>query len=130
MLKLMDENKFTTLFTTIVCSIMCLSGPMLETNGPRREEICLRRFANNTDADKPAHPRSLISAFVILLLKSIIFRLTAGEISMFYLISVADEICFSLALSETRKTGFVTTRPNYEPVLVETTRWPVHIIYK
>ena len=36
-----------------------------DTYGPRREKTCLRRFANNTGADQPAHPRSLISAFVI-----------------------------------------------------------------
>ena len=34
-------------------------------DGPRREKTCLRGFANNTGADQPAHPRSLISAFVI-----------------------------------------------------------------
>ena len=34
-------------------------------NGNRREKTCLRWFANNTGADQPAHPRSLISAFVI-----------------------------------------------------------------
>ena len=28
-------------------------------------KTCLRGFANNTGADKPAHPRSLISALVI-----------------------------------------------------------------
>ena len=33
--------------------------------GPRREKTCLRGFANNTGADQPAHPRNLISAFVI-----------------------------------------------------------------
>ena len=33
--------------------------------GPRREKTCLRGLANNTGADQPAHPRSLISAFVI-----------------------------------------------------------------
>ena len=33
--------------------------------GPRRKKTCLRGFANNTGADQPAHPRSLISAFVI-----------------------------------------------------------------
>ena len=38
----------------------------------RREKTCLRRFVNNTGADQPAHPPSLISAFVIRLLKSII----------------------------------------------------------
>ena len=34
-------------------------------NGPRREKTCLGGFANNTGADQFAHPRSLISAFVI-----------------------------------------------------------------
>ena len=38
---------------------------VLITFGPRREKTCLRGFANNTGADQPAHPRSLISAFVI-----------------------------------------------------------------
>ena len=38
-------------------------------NGPRREKTCLRGFANNTGTDQPAHPRSLISAFVVLFLK-------------------------------------------------------------
>ena len=27
-------------------------------NGPRREKTCLRGFANNIGADKPAHPQS------------------------------------------------------------------------
>ena len=33
------------------------------TYWPRREKTCLRGFANNKDADQPAHPRSLVSAF-------------------------------------------------------------------
>ena len=33
--------------------------------GPRCEKTCLQGFVNNTGADQPAHPRSLISAFVI-----------------------------------------------------------------
>ena len=37
--------------------------------GPRRQKTCLRRFANNTGAKQPAHPRSLISAFVVRLLE-------------------------------------------------------------
>ena len=40
-------------------------------------------FANNTYADQPAHARSLISAFVIRFLESIICKLAAGEISIF-----------------------------------------------
>ena len=33
--------------------------------GLQREKTCLWEFANNTGADQPAHPHSLISAFVI-----------------------------------------------------------------
>ena len=40
-------------------------------------------FANNTGADQPAHPCSLISAFVIRFLESTMFNLATGEISVF-----------------------------------------------
>ena len=39
-------------------------------------------FANNTDADQPAHPRSLISAFVIRFWDSVISKLAAGKLSI------------------------------------------------
>ena len=52
-------------------------------DGPQREKTCLRGFANNTGADQPAHPRSLISAFVIRFLESFIFKLITGEILNF-----------------------------------------------
>ena len=54
-----------------------------ERNGPRREKTCLRRFANNKDADQPAHPRRLISAFVIRLLESIIAKLATSKLLTF-----------------------------------------------
>ena len=38
-------------------------------------ETCLWGFTNKTGADQPAHPRSLISAFVIRLMESIILDL-------------------------------------------------------
>ena len=38
--------------------------------------------ANNTGADQPGHPRSLISTFVIRFLESIICKLVTGEISL------------------------------------------------
>ena len=63
--------------------------------------------------DQPAHPRSLISAFVIRFFKSIISKLATGEISLCWLVSVAEETGLKLALSETTKTGFLTTRPNF-----------------
>ena len=50
---------------------------------PRREKICLWVFTNNTGADQPAHPRSLISAFVVGFLESIICKLAPGKISLF-----------------------------------------------
>ena len=82
-------------------------------NGPRREKTCLREFANNTGADQPAHPRSLISAFVIRFFESIICKLATGEISVFLLVSVAEETGLKLALAETPKTGFLAMRPIY-----------------
>ena len=87
--------------------------PLLLVNGPRHEKTCLRGFANNKGADQPAHQRILISAFIIHLLKSIISRLATSEISLFYLVSVAEETGLSLALSEIPKTGFLTLWPKY-----------------
>ena len=51
--------------------------------GPQREKTCLRGFANNKGPDQPAHPRSLISVFVIRFLESIICKLATDEISIF-----------------------------------------------
>ena len=51
--------------------------------GPRREKTCLQGFANNTGADQAAHPRSLISAFVIRDFESTISKLATSEISFF-----------------------------------------------
>ena len=56
---------------------------LLLVNGPSRNKTCLRGFANNKGADQSAHPCSLISAFVICLLESIISRLATGEVSIF-----------------------------------------------
>ena len=57
-------------------------------------KTCLWKFAINKGADQPAHPRILISVFVIRLLKRIISRLATSEISLFYLESVAEETVF------------------------------------
>ena len=51
--------------------------------GLRRDKTCLRGFANNKGADQSAHPRRLISAFVIRLLERIISKLATSEISIF-----------------------------------------------
>ena len=77
--------------------------------GPCRNKTCLRGFANNTGADQPAHQRSLISACVVCLTESIMSRHSTSEISMFELVSVAEQANLNITLSETLKTGFVAT---------------------
>ena len=66
-------------------------------------------FANNKGADQPMH--SLISAFVIRLLESIISKFATSEFSILQLVSVAEEAGLSLALSETPMTVFLGSRP-------------------
>ena len=51
--------------------------------GPRREKTSLLGLANNKGAEQPAHPRRLISAYVIRFLESIISKLAMSEISIF-----------------------------------------------
>ena len=58
------------------------------TNEPGHEKMCLISYANNKGADQPAHPCSLISAFVVRCLDSIIYwtkvitQLVNGSISV------------------------------------------------
>ena len=80
--------------------------------GPRPDKTCLRSFANHTGADQPAHSCSLVSAFVICFLERTICKLAAGEIAIFYQVSVTEETGLKLALTETPKKGFLATRPN------------------
>ena len=55
--------------------------------------------------------RSLISAFVIRFLQSIISKLATSKISNFYLVSVPEETGYQHALSKTPKTSILATRP-------------------
>ena len=48
---------------------------------PGHEKICLMSYANNKGADQPAHPCSLISAFVVRCIDSIISLDSIAEIS-------------------------------------------------
>ena len=60
--------------TVLLCThhMFWLRNKKLVQIGPRPEKSCLPGFAKNKGADQPVHPRSLISAFVIRLLESII----------------------------------------------------------
>ena len=75
--------------------------------GPRQEKTCFRGFANNKGSDQPAHPCSLISAFVIRLLDSIVSKLAASKISFLQVVSVAEQAGLGMTFSETLKTGFL-----------------------
>ena len=68
-------------------------------------------FGNDKDTDQPAHQRSLISAFGIRLLENIITRLATSEISIFELVSVAEQSGLNLTSSKTLKTGFLISWP-------------------
>ena len=48
---------------------------------PRHEKMCLMSYTNNKGADQPAHPRSVISAFVVRCLDSITSLDSIAEIS-------------------------------------------------
>ena len=63
-------------------------------------------YANNKGADQPAHPRSLISAFVVRCLGSIISLYSIAEISRLKLASVPAQAGLCLAWSETPEDTF------------------------
>ena len=67
-------------------------------------------YANNKGADQPAHPRSLISVFVVRCLDSIIPLVSISEILNLYLASEAEQPGLSLTQSQAPKTGFLVTR--------------------
>ena len=63
-------------------------------------------YANNKGADQPAHPRSLISAFVVRCLDSVMYRVSVTKISSLMLASVAEQARLSLTWSETPDDAF------------------------
>ena len=71
-------------------------------------------YANNKGADQPAHPRSLISAFVVRCLDKIIPLVFISEIASLYLASVVAQAGLSLTRSKIPKTGFLVTLLIYE----------------
>ena len=66
--------------------------------------------ANNTGADQPGHPRSLISAFVVHCFDGIISILAISKISRLWPVFVAEQAGLSLTWWQTPKTGFLVTR--------------------
>ena len=52
-------------------------------NGPGHAKMCLMAYANNKGADQYAHPRSLISTFVVRFLDSMICIIVISQVSRF-----------------------------------------------
>ena len=63
-------------------------------------------YANNKSADQSAHPRSLISAFVVRCLDSVMSLVSVTKISSLMLASVAEQASLSLTWSETPEDTF------------------------
>ena len=63
--------------------------------------MCLVPYANNKDADQPAHPRSLISVFVVRCLDSIIPLVSISKISSLWLTCVTEQAGLCLTWSKT-----------------------------
>ena len=66
------SHRFVSCIINIVIYVVIQMLLYVVLYGPRREKTCLLGLANNKCADRPAYPRSLISAFVTRFLKSVI----------------------------------------------------------
>ena len=83
MVKLHCSNfKIITVFLLGVCflfaflfNLIVILKQLGSTYEPHHEKTCFMLYANNKDADQPAHPCSLISIFVVGCLDSILFVL-------------------------------------------------------
>ena len=80
---------------------------------PGHEKTCLMPYANNKGADQPAHPRSLISTFVVRCLDSVMSLVSVTKSSSLMLASVAAQAGLCLAGSEIPKTRFVLSWPTF-----------------
>ena len=88
-------------------------------------KTCLMSYENNKaadqpariGADQPAHPRSLISAFVVRFLDSVMSLVSVTKISSLMLASVAEQAGLSLTWSETPKDTFCHDEAPLNPKL-------------
>ena len=115
---------FTGCLNTQLCFASYHPGQSKMTSiiGPRQEKTCLRGFAKNTFADQPAHPRSLISAFVICVSVQRLCYLRFGKYhiqacykrNFIFLASFCSWAgCFESHFVGNPEDRFVATRPNY-----------------
>ena len=84
------------------CQLICILS--IKSLEPGHEKTCLMSYTNNNGADKPAHPQSLISVFVVCCLDSVMSLISVTKISSLMLASVAEQA--SLTWSETPEDMF------------------------
>ena len=75
-------------------------------NEPGHEKTCFMSYTNNKGADQPAHPGSLISAFVVRCLDRVMSLVSVTQISSLMLASVAEQAGLILTWLETPKDTF------------------------
>ena len=70
-------------------------------------------ICNNKGADQPAHPRSLISNFIVCILDESYLHLLREKFQFLAtcVTRLAEETGLKLALSETQNTGFLASWP-------------------
>ena len=68
--------------------------------------MCLKPYANNKGADQPAHPRSLISTFVVRCLDSMIYILALSKVTRLELASVAEQSGLNVTWSKILENTF------------------------
>ena len=64
------QSNCTNALASLFLCVVSIWHKHVLSYGPLPEKTCLRGFGNNTGADQPAHPHSLISAFVIRFLEA------------------------------------------------------------
>ena len=101
-LEALERNLYESASTEVTLFPLCF--PLDKSKYEPRHGKMLMPYANNKGADQPAHPhpRSLISAFVVHCIASIIPLFSIFEISSLYLASMADQASLSQSLSQTR----------------------------
>ena len=93
---------------------ICHRQPMADTSHVMRKPVSVICEQKKKSVDQPAHLRSLISAFVVHCLDSIILLPSISKLSSLYLASVAAETSLSLPGPQTSKTGFLVTGLSYD----------------
>ena len=98
-----QERKRAILFlfdhAKVNCTTAALKSRLTNVFEPGHEKMCLMPYVNNKGADQTAHPRSLISAFVVRCQGRMIPLVYICKISRFLLVSVAEQVGLCLAWS-------------------------------